>query len=186
MESSKWWNRRDFLPGYGIFALLAFLLGMYLSWGNQSREAGIESMRAANEGIRAFAAQPVTPTEPDFLRRAFPAERTADYSALLESVGLSVTDVSEAEGERSSLGRFQKIFISGTGSFAQILRGFDIIQSEERWNAVYLKDIKRGEKGLAFEIEIRTFQYRGTYEEEKYRPDRSHGNREEPRRQDTL
>lgn len=185
MESSKWWNRRDFMPAYGIFILVALLIGGYLYVGNQSRQAGIASMEAANEGIRAYAAHPVARKEPDFLVRAFPSEATADYGALLESTGLSVLDVSE-EVEARPMGNFHKIFISGTGSFAQILRGFDIIQSEERWNAVYLKEIKRSDEGLSFEIEIRQFQYRGTYEEEKYRPDRSHGDREEPRRQDTL
>lgn len=186
MESVKWWNRRDFLPAYGIGILTAVLLGLYLYWGNQGRLAGIESLRAANEGIRAYAAHPTVPKEPDFLRQAFLSDGTADYGALLEEAGLSVTDVSEEYGEGVPLGRFHKIFISGTGSFAQILRGFDIIQSEERWNAVYLKEIKRGETGLVLEMEVRTFQYRGTYEEEKHRPDRSHGNREKPRRQDTL
>ena len=84
--------------------------------------------------------------------------------------------------EPTELGQFYKIFISGTGSFAQILSGFDIIKSKESWNAVYLKEIKRNGEGLAFEIEIQTFQYRGTYEKEKYRPDRSDGNGQEQSR----
>lgn len=186
MEVEKWWNRRAYIPGYVVFALIALLLGWYLSWGNGMRSDALQQAMADNERIRTYENQPISISQRAFLKDAFPADKITDYTALLETTGLVVEDVSEEEGERTSLGQFHKIFISGTGSFAQILRGFDIIQSEERWNAVYLKEMKRKEKGLAFSIEIQTFQYRGTYEEEKYRPDRSYGNREKQSRQNSF
>lgn len=186
MEAEKWWNRTEYVPGYVVFAVLSLLVGWYLSWGNGIRTDSLQQAMADNERIRTYEKQSFSIPKRDFLIHAFPASGALDYGSLLEEVGLSVEDVSEEEGNRTSLGQFHKIFISGTGSFAQILRGFDIIQSEERWNAVYLKEMKRTEKGLTFSIEIQTFQCRGTYEEEKYRPDRSHGNREEQSRQDSF
>ena len=74
-------------------------------------------------------------------------------------------------------GNFNKIHVVGTASFSQIVRGFDIIKSKEVWNAVKLVRLKREGTVLSFAIEITAFQSRGTYEEEKYRTDRSDGDR---------
>ena len=80
-----------------------------------------------------------------------------------------MTNISESEGTIDENGKFQKIRVQGTGSFAQIVRGFDIIKGKERWNAMDLKSLKREGGQLSFDAEIRTFQSRGTYEKEKYR-----------------
>ena len=58
-----------------------------------------------------------------------------------------------------------------------IVRGFDIIKSKEVWNVVKLVRLKREGTVLSFALEITAFQSRGTYEEEKYRTDRSDGDR---------
>ena len=74
-------------------------------------------------------------------------------------------------------GNFNKIHVVGTGSFSQIVRGFDIIKSKEVWNVVKLVRLKREGTTLSCAFEITAFQSRGTYEEEKYRTDRSDGDR---------
>lgn len=91
---------------------------------------------------------------------------------LFREAGVSVEEISEEKD-----GNFHKIHVVGTGSFSQIVRGFDIIKSKEVWNAVKLVRLKREGTVLSFAIEITAFQSRGTYEEEKYRTDRSDGDR---------
>lgn len=179
-------NDKKYMPIYAIGAIFLILLGVYFFWGGSAKRAEGERLWAEKELLLAYEAQPQPKGKRDFLEQAFSHGHQTEYVSLLESVGLSVKDVTEEAGKKQEFGDFHKIFISGTGSFSQILAGFDIIKSEERWNAVNLKEMKRSEEGLAFEMEIATFQYRGMYEKEKYRPDRSDGDRKEPRRQDSL
>ena len=88
---------------------------------------------------------------------------------------LAITKNIQSRYEKN--GNFNKIHVVGTGSFSQIVRGFDIIKSKEVWNAVKLVRLKREGTVLSFALEITAFQSRGTYEEEKYRTDRSDGDR---------
>ena len=181
-ENVVWYNDKKYFPVYAIGAVVFCLLGAYFYWGGSAKERDVAALRMEQDMLRAYDAQPPAGQRKDFLVQAFPKEGRTEYVSLLESVGLSVKDVTEEAGKRNEWGDFHKIFISGTGSFSQILAGFDIIKSEERWNAVNLKEMKRSEEGLAFEMEIETFQDRGMYEKEKYRPDRSDGDREKSRR----
>lgn len=176
------YNDKKYLPVYAIGAVVFFLLGAYFFWGGSAKEREIAERQMEQDMLQAYESQPPARQRKDFLIGAFPSKRNHAYTSLLESVGLSAFDVTEEAGKKNEWGDFHKIFISGTGSFSQILAGFDIIKSEERWNAVNLKEMKRSEEGLAFEMEIVTFQYRGMYEKEKYRPDWSDGDREEPGR----
>ena len=137
---------------YGLLALLLLLSG-----GLLFREAG--QLRERAEGMA---------TENPLFQKA-PASA---YGNLLEEAGVSVEEISEEKD-----GNFNKIHVVGTGSFSQIVRGFDIIKSKEVWNAVKLVRLKREGTVLSFAIEITAFQSRGTYEEEKYRTDRSDGDR---------
>ncbi len=177
MESA-WWNDKQHIPAYVLGAGLLFLIGIYMYWGGSGEKAEVFRLQAEKEMVQSYESAAPVKGKKEFLQQAFSAGEQTDYVSLLETAGLHVQDVTEEAGEGNEFGRFHKIFISGTGSFAQILSGFDIIKSEERWNAIGVKEIKRSDAGLAFTIEVRTFQYRGTYEEEKYRPDRSYGNRE--------
>lgn len=178
----SFWQEKKYLPYYVSLALLTLLSGCYLSWHNQNLISSLENQGREKELLLAYKENPLQRKERKFLPSLFSKGKGMDYGALLEEAGLYIKDIQEEEGKPTELGQFYKIFISGTGSFAQILSGFDIIKSKESWNAVYLKEIKRNGEGLAFEIEIQTFQYRGTYEKEKYRPDRSDGNGQEQSR----
>ena len=120
-----------------------------------------------------------------FLTELFGKASAPELAEALEESGATVTNISESEGTIDENGKFQKIRVQGTGSFAQIVRGFDIIKGKERWNAMDLKSLKREGGQLSFDAEIRTFQSRGTYEKEKYSSDRSHGDRKEPRGEDS-
>lgn len=108
----------------------------------------------------------------DFLSSLFQKAPASAYEELLEEAGVSVKEISEEKN-----GNFNKIHVVGTGSFSQIVRGFDIIKSKEVWNVVKLVRLKREGTTLSFALEITAFQSRGTYEEEKYRTDRSDGDR---------
>ena len=119
------------------------------------------------------------------LTELFGKASAPELAEALEESGATVTNISESEGTIDENGKFQKIRVQGTGSFAQIVRGFDIIKGKERWNAMDLKSLKREGGQLSFDAEIRTFQSRGTYEKEKYSSDRSHGDRKEPRGEDS-
>lgn len=153
---------------YGLLALLLLLSG-----GLLFREAGqlrerAEGMAAENQLLLSYRHA----EHLDFLSSLFQKTPASVYGKLLEEAGVSVEEISEGKD-----GNFNKIHVVGTGSFSQIVRGFDIIKSKEVWNAVKLVRLKREGTVLSFAIEIAAFQSRGTYEEEKYRTDRSDGDR---------
>lgn len=141
-------------------------------------------MAAENQKALHFRA-PEEGTYLPFLTELFGKASAPELAEALEESGATVTNISESEGTIDENGKFQKIRVQGTGSFAQIVRGFDIIKGKERWNAMDLKSLKREGGQLSFDAEIRTFQSRGTYEKEKYSSDRSHGDRKEPRGEDS-
>ena len=158
---------------YLALAFLLALTGCFFverSW-DKEESAGL---MAAEEG-----------TYLPFLTKLFGKASAPELAEALEESGATVTNISESEGTIDENGKFQKIRVQGTGSFAQIVRGFDIIKGKERWNAMDLKSLKREGGQLSFDAEIRTFQSRGTYEKEKYSSDRSHGDRKEPRGEDS-
>ena len=116
-------------------------------------------------------------------RRAGCSASGSPFVALSKGTGFGLWEA--ARGGRRLRGRdlrgkdgnFHKIHVVGTGSFHKLSSGFDIIKSKEVWNAVKLVRLKREGTVLSFAIEITAFQSRGTYEEEKYRTDRSDGDR---------
>lgn len=157
---------------YGLLALLLLLSG-----GLLCREAGqlrerAEGMTAENQLLLSYRHAERDAAHLDLLSSLFQKAPASAYGKLLEEAGVSVEEISEEKD-----GNFHKIHVVGTGSFSQIVRGFDIIKSKEVWNAVKLVRLKREGTVLSFAIEITAFQSRGTYEEEKYRTDRSDGDR---------
>lgn len=159
---------------YGLLALLLLLSGALLF-----REAGqlrerAEGMAAENQLLLSLSYRHAErdAAHLDLLSSLFQKAPASAYGKLLEEAGVSVEEISEEKN-----GNFNKIHVAGTGSFSQIVRGFDIIKSKEVWNAVKLVRLKREGTVLSFAIEITAFQSRGTYEEEKYRTDRSDGDR---------
>lgn len=157
---------------YGLLALLLLLSG-----GLLSREAGqlrerAEGMAVENQLLLSYRHAERDAAHQDLLSSLFQKAPASAYGKLLEEAGVSVEEISEEKD-----GNFNKIHVVGTGSFSQIVRGFDIIKSKEVWNAVKLVRLKREGAVLSFAIEITAFQSRGTYEEEKYRTDRSDGDR---------
>ena len=152
---------------YGLLALLLLLSGALLF-----REAGqlrerAEGMAAENQLLLSYRHAERDAAHLDLLSSLFQKAPASAYGKLLEEAGVS----------EEKDGNFNKIHVVGTGSFSQIVRGFDIIKSKEVWNAVKLVRLKREGTVLSFAIEITAFQSRGTYEEEKYRTDRSDGDR---------
>lgn len=157
---------------YGLLALLLLLSGALLfREAGQLREKGGRDGRgeSAPAVVSARRAGCGASGSPFVALSKAPASA---YGKLLEEAGVSVEEISEDKN-----GNFHKIHVVGTGSFSQIVRGFDIIKSKEVWNAVKLVRLKREGTVLSFAIEITAFQSRGTYEEEKYRTDRSDGDR---------
>lgn len=157
---------------YGLLALLLLLSGALLF-----REAGqlrerAEGMAAENQLLLSYRHAERDAAHLDLLSSLFQKAPASAYGKLLEEAGVSVEEISEEKN-----GNFNKIHVVGTGSFSQIVRGFDIIKSKEVWNAVKLVRLKREGTVLSFTVEITAFQSRGTYEEEKYRTDRSDGDR---------
>ncbi len=173
---------RRFSPYYGAMAVLFFILGAYLEAGAGLRRESRISLEKENEMLTAYKDAKPQAGHGDFLGRLFQKGSPEAYAALLEEAGLTVKEIGESEGGETKLRKFNKIELQGTGTFSQIIRGFDIIQSEERWNAADLKELTRRGPELAFTMEITTFQSRGTYEEKKYRTHRSHGDRKEQSR----
>lgn len=160
---------------YLALAFLLALTGCFFVERSWDKEESAGLMAAENQKALHFRA-PEEGTYLPFL---------TELAEALEESGATVTNISESEGTIDENRKFQKIRVQGTGSFAQIVRGFDIIKGKERWNAMDLKSLKREGGQLSFDAEIRTFQSRGTYEKEKYSSDRSHGDRKEPRGEDS-
>ena len=176
---------RRYLWGYAALAVLFFLVGAYMEAGAGMKRDRWQALEKENQMLAACKDLPPRKSRRDFFAELFQKDDAESYAALLEETGLTVREMGEEEGSEDSLGKFNKIQLQGTGTFSQIIRGFDIIKSKERWNATELIDLSRRGEELSFTIEITTFQSRGTYEEKKYRTHRSHGDREEPRREDS-
>lgn len=178
-------NDRKYTRTFILLALLLFAGAFSLHHAASQREEEARMLTAEADRIRHFAASPRRPSSLPFLENLFQAADADSMASAMEEGGLKVEGVWEEvkEGDR---GDFHIFHISGTGTYAQIVQTFDIIKGKERWNAVNLKKLKRSPEGLAYEVEIRTFQIRGTYEKEKHSPHRSHGNGQKPGRQDPL
>lgn len=96
-----------------------------------------------------------------------------------EKAGLHILSREEQEDEEKNTGKIRKEHILLHGTYIQLLQSFDIIKSEYRGASFTVFSITRDDTGLSIKGELRTFRSRGTYEEEKYRPHRSDGDREE-------
>lgn len=182
MTLSSLLHHRRYLPYYGVLAAFFFLVGAYMEYGAGIREAQRISLEKENQILTAYKTAPAPESHRDFLETLFQGDSPESYAALLEDVGLTVTEIREKEMDEDSLGKFNKIQLQGSGTFSQIIRGFDIIQGKERWNRGDLIQLSRRGEDLLFTMEITTFQSRGTYEEEKYRAHRPHGDRKEQSR----
>ena len=178
-------NDRKYTRTFALLALLLFAGAFFLHHMASQKEEEARALSAEADRIRQFAAGPRRPSSLPFLENLFRSTDADSLAAAMEEGGLKVDGVWEEqkEGDR---GDFHIFHISGTGTYAQIVQTFDIIKGKERWNAVNLKKLKRSPNGLAYEVEIRTFQIRGTYEKEKYSPHRSHGHWQEPGGENTL
>ena len=99
--------------------------------------------------------------------------KTAKWADMME-------EIKEEENEK-----FHVFHVKGKGSFSQITAAFGIIKSKERWSAAELCALKREGNLLAYEVEVRAVRNRGTYEKEKYSPDRAYGDGKEPGSQNT-
>ena len=173
---------RRYLPYYGALAVFFFAVGAYMEFGAGLRRDQRISLERENQFLTAYKKAPPGESHRDFLTKIFQKDSAESYAALLEEAGLTVTEISEKEMDEDSLGKFNKIRLQGIGTFSQIIRGFDIIQSKERWNRGDLIQLSRRGEDLLFTMEITTFQSRGTYEEKKYRAHRPHGDRKEQSR----
>lgn len=183
----KWDKMND--PKYTrLFALLAglfFLSGAVMGFFAMEKNREARELEEENERILAFGQMEPGKSSLPFYESLFRSESGEKLASAMEEAGVKVDRIREETAE-SDKGTFHNFLISGTGSYAQIVQTFDIIKGKERWTAVNLKELKRSAQGLAYEVEIQTFQIRGTYEKEKYSPHRSHGHRQEPGRQDPL
>lgn len=157
---------------YGLFALLLLLTAGFLFRETGHLRERAEGMAAENQLLLTYQHAERNAARQDFLSSLFRKVPASAYGELLEESGASVKEISEEKE-----GKFNKIHIVGRGSFSQIVRGFDIIKSKEVWNVVKLMRLKREGTALSFALEITALQSRGTYEEEKYRTDRSDGDR---------
>ena len=184
MEPGKLDDRKYTRP-FALLALFLFLTGGWIGTMAVEKEEQAALLAEENRSVRTFELLPERESALPFLTGLFQKENGESMVSLLEEAGLQVERIEEEEipGEK---GDFHKFRVFGSGSFRQILQTFDIIKGKENWNAVELKDLKRSPQGLAFEIEVRTFQIRGTYEKEKYSSHRSYGHREEPGSEDPL
>lgn len=185
MDWKKLGNDGKYGRTFLLLSLFFLLSGGYLKLMALEKESIAQSLEQENRQVEIFAKAPARRSCLPFLESLFPAASPASVLAAVEEGGLQVDTVSEEEKEGDK-GIFHIFYISGTGTYAQIVQTFDIIKGKERWSAVNLKELKRSPKGLAYEMEVQTFQIRGTYEKEKYSPHRSHGHRQEPGGEDTL
>ena len=179
MDPMRLMNDRKYGRTFLLLALFFLLSGGYLKLMALEKENLSRSLEEENRQVEIFSKAPARPSSLPFLESLFSAASPASLVNAAEEGGLKVDAVSEKveEGENG---------ISGTGTYAQIVQTFDIIKGKERWSAVNLKELKRSPKGLAYEMEVQTFQIRGTYEKEKYSPHRSHGHWQEPGGENTL
>lgn len=182
MTPYTFFHDRRYRSYYVVAAIFFFAVGAYISFGAAGRKGNAISIEKENGRLRSLMNAPAKESHLPFLHRLFQKDDAESYAELLELSGLSISDISEKEIEGNGLGNFNQITLQGKGTFLQIIRGFDIIQSKERWNTSDLVELSRRGEDLLFTMRVTTFQSRGTYEEEKYRAHRPHGDRKEPGR----
>lgn len=165
---------------FALSALLFLALGGWFTLAGRTEQDRADSLNLENEEIKTFSALPESPSALPFLQELLRPVSGESLAASLETTGVKVNSISEEEGEEGPRGEIKKFRISGTADFPQMVQSFGIINSKNRWCAMDLRSLKRAGDVLAYEVEIRTFQSRGTYDQEKHRPHRSYGNREKP------
>lgn len=169
---------------YLALAFLLALTGCFFVERSWDKEELAGLMAAENQKALHFRA-PEEGTYLPFLTELFGKASAPELAEVLEESGATVTNISESEGTIDENGKFQKIRVQGTGSFAQIVRGFDIIKGKERWNAMDLKSLKR--EGGQLSLTRRSVPSKAEVPMKKRNnsSDRSHGDRKEPRGEDS-
>lgn len=180
MDFHEFLNDQKYTRLFALSSCLFLALGGWFLLAQQTEKSLAASIRTENEEIRTFGALPESPPAGPFLASFLRPLSGENLAASLEGTGARVNSISEEEGEDEPEGKIKKFHIKGTADFSQMVQSFGIIESKNRWCAMDLKSLKRAGDVLAYEVEIRTFQSRGTYDQEKYRPHRSYGNREKP------
>lgn len=179
----RWYDRESGRKWFLAAAAILLAAAAVLCWAGRRAGEQADLYQARNEAAAAFAAHRPAPFGED--RTQFPA---SDFYSLQEEIpasGAVLLSLSEEAPEPLEGGRILKMKINGKGSFTQLLSLFDIIQMKTYWVTAKLIRAERKEGALLFEIGLSAYQGRGSYEEEKYRIDRSHGNGQEPGRADS-
>ena len=112
---------------YLALAFLLALTGCFFVERSWDKEESAGLMAAENQKALHFRA-PEEGTYLPFLTKLFGKASAPELAEALEESGATVTNISESEGTIDENGKFQKIRVQGTGSFAQIVRGFYIIK----------------------------------------------------------
>lgn len=180
MNLRKILNDTKYTRLFTLSSLLFLALGGWFALAGRTEKDRASALTLENEEIRTFSSLPERPSALPFLTGLLQPVSGESLAAALEETGARVNSISEEEGEEGPEGQIKKFHIIGTANFSQMVQSFGIINGKNRWCAMDLRSLKRAGDVLAYEVEIRTFQNRGTYDQEKYRPHRSYGNREKP------
>ena len=171
MSLNEFLNDKKYTAAFFLLALCFFLLDWYLFAAVGEKEEHIRRLETETALLENRAKLPKRSSRMPFLETLL-EDTAADtvFSAFMES-GCAVEEIKEEENEK-----FHVFHVKGKGS---------IIKSKERWSAAELCALKREGNLLAYEVEVRAVRNRGTYEKEKYSPDRAYGDGKEPGGQNT-
>lgn len=172
-------NDRKYTRLFVLLSCLFLALGGWFLLARATEKGRAAAIRLENQEIIHFAGLPQRPSSLPFLTKFLRPVSGETMAAAIEGTGAKVYSISEEE-EEGPKGKIKKFNIKGTAAYTQMVQSFGIIKETDRWCAMNLKSLKRAGDVLSYEVEIRTFQSRGTYDQEKYRPHRSHGNGKKP------
>lgn len=181
MRLNEFLNDKKYTAAFFLLAVCFLLLDCYLFAAVGEKREHIRRLERETALLENREKLPKEENSRMSFLETLLGDTTADsvLSAFSES-GCPVEEITEEEN-----GKFHVFHVKGKGSFSQITAAFGIIKSKERWSAAELCALKREGNLLAYEVEVRAVRNRGTYEKEKYSPDRSYGNGKEPGGQNT-
>jgi hypothetical protein len=164
-----------------IKAAMAVLLSLTLGTAGFHMGKQADAMEAQNLSFKNWSVRhgPMASTA------GWTGEGTMTGPEAFQEAGLLVEETSEKADPLEQDEKIRTEHISAKGSFAQLLKMFDIINKNVEGTSFELRHVVREGNILRISGELRTFRSRGNYAEKKYSTDRPHGNGKEPRSTDS-
>lgn len=185
MKLTKFLNDNTYTRSFFLLAALFLAADFYLETEISNVKNDVQKEETLIKSIDAWKQKPKEKNHISFLKSLTEGHENPDIEGIFTSAGCKTEEVKEERQGKGEEGG-TLFYVKGTGTFSQILTAFDIIEGKEKGMVTERCHIKKEQGKLFFEAAVRHMPSRGSYEKEKYSPDRSDGDRKEQSRQNPL